>query len=511
MTRIVDQCWRLHRKRPAWLSFSLVLLLFAAGCQTSREALTQTPEPQGAKAHVAPTEQRPLELPAGETSWPVRLVSNVAEADVTEGEEPSLPPLPGPVALTSPNDIRSTPLDGADISVLIATAAAGNRELTRLQHEAAAAWARARAADKLPDPILGANIFLSPIETAAGSQRANLSVMQMIPWLSRLDAEAAQACFEAMSAQQMYLAERLRVEGDLHAAWAKLYVLGRQIEILEANQQLLDSLGTLAAARLGQNQGTAGDVTFVAVELGRIEEQLLTTRQQIRSTVAELNRLSGRSADAPVSIPNSLPTDLPDWSYEELRQIAWTRQPAISAAQLRTHATRWGIEVAELKRRPDVSLGVSWFAIDDNRPSTSVVDVGQDAWSIGAQVSLPLWHSKYDAISDAATWKHFASHASVDDLRLRYDALIRDLWEQARAAHETSTLYRDTLIPQARQTLVTDQQALANGVVDLERVIQDVRTVLTLELGYDRALGQLATAIARIHQATGGEGLSGVE
>jgi outer membrane protein, heavy metal efflux system len=124
---------------------------------------------------------------------------------------------------------------------------------------------------------------------------------------------------------------------------------------------------------------------------------------------------------------------------------------------------------------------------------------------VGAQVSIPLWSEKYDAMRDEATWKHFAAHSSIEDLRLRFDAMLRDLWEQASAAHDTAVLYRTTIIPQARQTFEADQQALANGTVDLDRVLQDIRNLLTLELGYDRSLGQLATAIARIQQAVGAD------
>ena len=88
-------------------------------------------------------------------------------------------------------------------------------------------------------------------------------------------------------------------------------------------------------------------------------------------------------------------------------------------------------------------------------------------------------------------------------LRQRYDSLLRDLWEQAKAANETATLYEDTILPQARDTLDADQESYANGNVEFDRVIRDFRSVVTLELGYHRAIGQLATAVARIRQATG--------
>ena len=273
---------------------------------------------------------------------------------------------------------------------LEASAQAMNPRLLRLSQQAAAAEAKTHYVDKLPDPTVGANIFAHPIETASGSQRANLSVMQMIPWLSRLDAQSQQAFFEALSSRQIYEAERLKVIGDVRTLWYRLYVLGKQIQINRANAEVLRPLVEVASARLESGGGSARDAWLGQLELGRLDEQILTLQQQVTSTKAELNRAIGRDTDHPITVPNTLEPSLPDWTHGMLRQIAWEQQPEIAAAELQAQATSWGIEVARLKRRPDFSLSATWFAIDDNRPTPSIVDVGRDAWSIGAQISVPL-------------------------------------------------------------------------------------------------------------------------
>ena len=118
-------------------------------------------------------------------------------------------------------------------------------------------------------------------------------------------------------------------------------------------------------------------------------------------------------------------------------------------------------------------------------------------------MSIPIWHHKYDSIDREASRRHAASHASIDEVLLRYDSRLRDLWEQTKTFAETANLYESTIIPDARQTLEVDIQSYANGSVEFDRVIEDFRTLLTLELGYHRALGQLNIALARIQQAVG--------
>lgn len=86
-------------------------------------------------------------------------------------------------------------------------------------------------------------------------------------------------------------------------------------------------------------------------------------------------------------------------------------------------ATSWGVQVASLARVPDVTVNFSWFFMDDNRPPTSVVNVGEYAWSLGASVNLPLWADKYNSMEHEAGFRHAAAHATIDDLRRRYDTL----------------------------------------------------------------------------------------
>ncbi len=498
------------------LRFQLILLgLVCSGCASTK----QDAQPQASYRPVSEF-GAVVEPQLTSPDKPVRLVAHEAdsglsfewasaqsadddraretESDVTAADELTLdfdtvhPPT------------AAVPLIGDDtLDELEAIAVAQNPLLTRISNEYEAAAAKSDYVDALPDPTIAGNLFIAPIETAAGSQRANLTLSQKIPSLARLDAQAQQACLEAMAIQQVYASERLRIIGDVRAKWFQLYVVEKQIEINTENQELLESLIEVATARVETGNATQGDVLGATVEYSKLEERLVSLRQQQVSIVADINRLLGRQAETSIAATKELALIMPEWSHAMLRQVAWEHQPEIVAANIRTQATQWGLEVARLKRRPDFSLNASWFGIEGNRPTPNIVDVGRDAWAIGGSVTIPISRRKYDAIEREASWKHQAAHASVEELRQRYDSVLRDLWEQAKAANETATLYQDTILPQARDTLAADQESYTNGNVEFDRVIRDFRSVVTLELGYHRAIGQLATAVARIRQATG--------
>lgn len=386
---------------------------------------------------------------------------------------------------------------------LIDTAWTQNPRLQRLDHEYRAALSKTQWVNQLPDPKMGANIFGSPIETAAGSQRAVLSLSQTIPWLDRLNAEQQKACFEAMAIQSEYLAERLRVTAEIRVAWYQLYVIDKQIEITQTNQELLESLLNVANARIATGAASQGDVLLGTLELSQLEQRILSYRKQRRATEIEINRLAGQPTDISLGGPSEIPMVLPELDSDQIFETAKKNQPALEAIRLRMQASQWGIQIARLTRRPEMTLSASYFPTDDNRMPSSQVHVGQDPWAVGIQVTLPWSREKYDAIANEAAYRHQTVHSTLADLEDQYEALIQSLLTEARRAADTTELYQSSILPQARQTLESDQKSYANGTVEFDRVMQDYRNLLTLELGYHQALGDLAQALARLQRTAG--------
>lgn len=467
-----------------------VFVILAAGCAgDGRTAAT-------AGRMTAPTQSG--EKP--ETA--VRLAGHQSEQQAVSSEDPTPS---GNREDAGANEDAVIEADAGTLAHLEAEATRLNPTLLRIRREYESVRARSKHVGELPDPMIGGNVFIAPIETAAGSQRANLTFSQKLPSLARLDAQAQQACLEAMTVQQVYLAERSKLISEIRVRWFRLYLIARRLESIRANQELLGALITVANSKVSTGKATHGDVLAGTVDLARLQEQVVGLRSERASTVAEINRLVGRDAATPVASPSRVAVEVSEWSHEMLRAIAWEHQPEIVAANIRTQATRWGLKVARLKRRPDLTLSASWFGIEGNRPAPSIVDVGRDAWAVGASVVLPINRDKYDAIEREAAWKYRAAHASVDVVKQRYDSLLRDLWSQATAARETVQLYEDSILPQARNTVEADQESYANGEVEFDRLIRNVRNLLTLEVGYHRAVSEAASALARIRHACGSE------
>ncbi|MGE0529532.1 MAG: TolC family protein, partial [Bdellovibrionales bacterium] len=209
-------------------------------------------------------------------------------------------------------------------------------------------------------------------------------------------------------------------------------------------------------------------------------------------------------ARARIPVADSLTVySVEDFDQGALFELARVSQPELSAAGLRQAAANLGVEVARLRRVPDVTLSFSWYGVQDNRPPSTIVNVGQDPWSIGAAINIPLWTGKYDAIQREARSRFEAAIASRQDLERRYDAAIAEALARAKAAQKVATLYGKSILPQARQTLQVDLEAYQQSKVEFDRVILDFRNLVNLEIYFHQAVGELAIATARLEQLVG--------
>lgn len=388
----------------------------------------------------------------------------------------------------------------ADLTSLIQEALSVNPQIRRLEAEAAAAWQRVPQVQALPDPMVQASGFTVPQFMADGEMWATLMVSQTIPYLRQLDARGQQASFEALALEAEAQSARLRITAEVEESWYRLYLLGQLLRINEANRQLIKPLIEVATGRVKVGETAPGDVVLGTLELSRAEEERLMLHQQLTARKAFLNRLLNRPSDAPVEIPPTIPEKPVRESIEQLRMLAFERQPEIVATRWRTEATAWGIRVARWERIPQVTVLYEHMFMDMN-PG----EQGPNPQRVGLTMNIPLWRRKYLAMELEARQENIAAYRGVEEARREYDAMLLELLEEARAAEKTARLYQETILPQARQAVEVDQLAYAQGTVTFERTIGDVRNLLTADSAYHRALADRAIALARLRAAAGGQ------
>ncbi len=98
---------------------------------------------------------------------------------------------------------------------------------------------RVPQAASLPDPVLGATAFPSPVQTAAGEQEFALSMNQKVPWRGKLATKAGIAEEEVNAARARLAAVELKVVEQIKNAYYQLYFVQQAISIVEKDRKEL--------------------------------------------------------------------------------------------------------------------------------------------------------------------------------------------------------------------------------------------------------------------------------
>jgi outer membrane protein TolC len=196
--------------------------------------------------------------------------------------------------------------------------------------------------------------------------------------------------------------------------------------------------------------------------------------------------------------------------------VSWLREnnPELKSIDFSIAQEKATIDLAKKNYFPNLTLGVEYIETDDAleppaNPVTGEVprvkDDGKDPVIAKFAVNLPIWYNKYRAGEKEARLRHMAALKDRSD---RENSLIADLKMELynfRDAERKINLYRDTLVPKAKQSFNVTQKAFTAGKTDFLDVVDAERTLLEFQLSYERALANRAQRLAKLEMLIGQE------
>ncbi len=382
----------------------------------------------------------------------------------------------------------------AELAEYVRYAESHNPKLKQALARYKAALAKVAPARAWAEPRLTYGYFARPVETRTGPQEMRVSAAQTFPWKGKLDLKGQIAQQEAAVEGQRYEAARRSLIFAIKAAYYDYYFLQRAIAVTEENSRLLSYLEEVGRARYRGGTGGYAPVLKAQVELGRLEDQLRSLRQQRRPATARLNAALGRTATAPVAVPDSLPMAASNLGEEVLKARLRAANPTLQVRQAQARAQSLGVELAGKQFYPDLTVSLDYIHIGDR---------GENPLVAMATINLPLWHSSYEAGKRAAKLSYQAALQGVADEENRLIAELELALYKRRDAQSRSALYQDSLLPKAEQMLNVTQRSFAAGRSDFLAVIDAQRTLLEFQLAYERARTDQAVHGAEIEKLVG--------
>jgi outer membrane protein TolC len=375
-------------------------------------------------------------------------------------------------------------------------AEAHNPELQAARLLWRAARERIPQARALPDPQLG---YTYDSMGKLSPSRHKLEISQMFPWFGKRDLRGEEAGIMADIEEQMYREMKLRLDTMVTEAYIEYYYISREIEVSEENLKLLDSLERVAQARYTANKGGQSDVVRAQVEMGVLEERLQSLRDMLRPVTAELNAVLSRPGDAPLPVPSVLPDT--DIRATESQLVSWMREnnPALLAADLQTAKGEKAVELARKQSYPDMMVGFG----TETGGSSGFMGISGNSYMGMVSLNIPLWGGKNRAaVNEAKEMRRSAEEMRrnrENDLAAKLQAALYRYRDSERKVR----LYRDSLLPKARQSLAVSQRAFEAGSAGFLDLVDAQRTLLELELSLERAQSDRVRSYAVLAQLTG--------
>lgn len=466
----------------------LALLTAIPSCAAPQRVSTlsrPTPGSQSERASSPPgaggvnDELSTTDLPAASSSSP----------DAIEADSITLTGLTDPITPPSPVPSQNATRDGSAITLATLQQMALASNPTLRQANAVIRQNRGNQVQVglYPNPTIGYMGSEIGMEGTAGMQGGFVS--QTFVTAGKLDLNRAVASRDVQAAGWTAEAQRLRVLNDVEIRYVRALGAQRAVEIAEELHDIAQE-GVRLSEQLFENLQTARtDVLQAQMQLGEVEVLLENSRTRAETAWKQLAILVG-DPDLP---PQPLEGELETLPAELDLELAWQQlagsHPLLQVAWARVERARCQLRREQVDPVPDVQVMTS---VQHDAVSGDVV------WGPQVGITLPVFNRNQGNIAAAVA----ELHRSMDEVA-RLELALRDAlavsYQNYRIAGQRVRLYRDQILPRARESLDLVRQGYELGEFEMARVLVARRSYFEANVDYVNALVDLRSAAIEIN------------
>jgi outer membrane protein TolC len=294
--------------------------------------------------------------------------------------------------------------------------------------------------------------------------------------------------------------------GRLLAARRTVDIMNESLTVARRMRELLDQ-------RVTEGETPKLDANIAAVEVGRIEADLISATADADGAAIELKALVGLPADTPLVLRDTLEglvREPPASGTAPATDIALAIRPDVREATARVALADARVEEARREGRLDMTLSGSYgrerFGFDQRGfdDGGRQVPVGGSFHSVtvGATVTLPFRNHNQGTLAAAEAARSGEQEMlAARQLTARAEldaALLRD-----REAQRSVEMYATTVRQLARQNVDVQLEAYDLGRTPLSDLLAEQRRYLDVEAAYTAALSRAFQAQVTLRRVRG--------
>jgi len=412
------------------------------------------------------------------------------------------------IAMFAGTSIAEEETNGLKIRWVIDEALRSNPELQSAKLRWNASSERIRQERALDDPVIGFTYFGEQVQTRVGEKQAGVTASQKIPFFGKLSLKGEVARNEANASGEKYRTLEREIVAKAKSAFYDLYWAYKSISINEENSYLLKRFVRIAEVKYATGKATQQDVLKAQVELSRIVNELISLEQLKETAVARINTLLNLHPDTPLDAPEEVDIEELTVSLKDLYEKAKEVSPELSILKYKIERDKAAYKLAKKQYYPDFTFGFNYTFINDMPSSvmSSPIGEGRDSYTGTLSMNVPIFQkSKHDAGVREANAKLKSSKMEYKNRENMTLFEVKDLHFKVQTAERLVKLYRDSIIPQAKQSLKAAESGYQSGQVDFLNLIDSQRVLLDFNLAFYRAVADFGTNIAGLERVVGVE------
>ena len=333
-----------------------------------------------------------------------------------------------------------------------------------------------------PNPMIGYMAEEIGDAGTAGMQGGQFS--QEFVTANKLGLNRQSAAAEVRQAEEQLNAERFRVLTEVRTAFYDALAAQRMVELTNELLRTSDQATGIAEQLLKALEGTRIDLLQSQVEANTARLRLDQARFRYDAAWRRLTAAVAVPDMPPAQLVGDLESDVLDLTWGDALTRLLTESPELAAAQAGVNRACWTLQRAQVEPVPNLNLQAG---VMHNFAS------GDDVANVQLMVPVPIHDANQGNIRRAQAELTMA-RAEVNRLELTLQSRLAVVFERYASARQQVIVYRDRILPDAREQWTLIEQAYKQGEVNYLAVLTAQRTYFQASTLYLEALRDLWSA-----------------
>ena len=353
-------------------------------------------------------------------------------------------------------------------------------------------------ATSLDDPMVNFHTWNveSPVRVTPDWDRAERRgvVSQKVPFPGKLRLRGKIAEGDSNIAKKDWEQQVLEMLARVKGAYYQLRHLYYVIDINEEVKDLLGRFAAVAETRYKVGRAPQRDVLAAQVEIARIIRDLEVLERDKKALETRINTILNRDPEAPLGRPEDFSIYPLSLDLVELEEVAMKQRPELQKFDFARKRDKSTLDLAKKDLYfPDPEFEVMYMQ----------TDTMADMWSSKIAFNVPwLWGKNRARVREA---RQTLQAAEAEYLAVKNAVLfeVKDTWTKTINARSTTTIYSDSVIPLAEQSLKSALVEYETEKIDFLTLLDSERTLLSARIQYHMAAVEFEAGLAELERAVG--------